>query len=70
MLDFKFCPTTIEAQKIDDFFIKIFGIIIASFKVLDKLGRACIFQKTFLLANIIVKVVFTILILIFNNANI
>ena len=48
----------------------MFGNIIAGFQVINKLGRAQFFQKSFLLANITIKVVLEMLFLIFSNVNI
>lgn len=48
----------------------MFGIILASFQVDDKLRKSRFFQKTFLIANISVEMVLGILFLIYNNANI
>ena len=45
-------------------------MVIAGFQILDKLGRACFFQETFLLAVISIEVVFKIFFLTFSNANI
>ena len=44
--------------------------MIAAFQVFDKLGYSCFFQKTFLLAEISIEVVFGIFFLIFSNINI
>ena len=38
-LGFKVYFITVKAQKIDSFWLKTFGMIIASFQVLDRLGR-------------------------------
>ena len=38
-LDFKICPTNVEAQKIDSSLVKTFGMVITGFQVEDKLGR-------------------------------
>ena len=62
--------TNIQAQKINGSTLEMFGMVLASFQVEDKLGRARFFQETFLLANISVKVVLGILFLTFSNANI
>ena len=62
--------TTIEAQKIDDFTLKMFKIVLASFQVEDKIGKAWFFQKTFLLANISVEAILGILFLTFSNVNV
>ena len=48
----------------------MFEMVIAGFQVLDKLNKVRFFQKTFLLANITIKVVLGMFFLTFNNANI
>ena len=58
------------AQKIDDFTLETFGMVLASFQVEDKLKKAQFFQKTFLLADLSVEVVLGIPFLILSNANI
>ena len=61
--------TDIDGQKIDNSSLDIYRIIIAIFKLLDKLGYSCFFQKTFLFAKISIKVVFSMLFFIFSNAD-
>ena len=39
--------TNVGAQKIDGSTLKTFGMVLASFQVEDKLGRARFFQETF-----------------------
>ena len=58
------------SQKIDGSLLKTFEIVIVNFQIIDKLGRTLFFQKTFLLANIIMEVVLEIPFLIFSNTNI
>ena len=60
----------IGAQKIDSSTLETFGMVLASFQVEDKLGRARFFQKTFLLANISAMVVLSMHFLTLSNANI
>ena len=69
-LGLKVHPTNVKAQKIDGSTLKTFGIVLASFQVKDKLGRARFFQKTFLLADINVKVVLDMRLLNLNNADV
>ena len=59
-----------KAQKIDGSTLEIFRMIMASFLVENKLGRARFFQETFLLADIDMEVVLGMLFLIFSNADI
>ena len=53
-----------------DSILEIFGIVLTSFYVKNKFGRAQFFQETFLLVEIYVKMVLRMLFLTFNNANI
>ena len=62
--------TDIGAQKIDGSLLANYGIVIAVFQVVDKLGRSRFFQETFLLANISIKVVLSLLFLTLSNANV
>ena len=50
--------------------MEIFGIVIASFLLQDKLEKVQFFQKTFLVANTQIKVVLGMRFLILNNVNI
>lgn len=56
------------AKKIDDLSLEIFGMIIAGFKVINKLGRVWFFQETFLLATM--KMVLGMPFLNFSNIDI
>lgn len=69
-LGFKLHHTNVEAQKINDSILKIFGILLASFQMKDKLKKNQYFQKTSLLADFNVEVILGILFLTFSNANI
>ena len=69
-LGLKICFTDDGAQKIDDSTFKIFGIVLASFQMKDKLGRAWFFQETFLLADLSIEIVLHIPFLTFSNVNI
>lgn len=60
----------IGTQKIDGSTFKTFEIVLASFQIEDKIGRAWFFQETFLLANIGVEMVLDMFFLIFSNANV
>ena len=60
----------VGAQKIDGSHLDTFGIVIADCSVKDKLGRVQFFLKTFLLANISLKVVLGMLFLTFSKVNI
>ena len=69
-LSLKICSTNVEAQKIDGLSFRTFGILIASFQVNDRLGRARFFEESFLLANISMKMVLGMPFLTFNIAKI
>ena len=43
--------TSIDAQKIDSFMLKIYGMTIARLLIQDRLGKIRSFDETFLLAN-------------------
>ena len=62
--------TDIGAQKIDGSTLKSFGMVLASFQVEDKFGKARFFQETFLLANISMEVVLGMLFLTLSNADV
>ena len=69
-LGFKVRQTNVEAQKINGSTFKTFKMVLASFLIEDKLERARFFRKTFLLADISVKMVLGMLFLTISNANI
>ena len=60
----------VRAQKIDGSSLKTFGMVIAGFQVINKLGRVRFFQETFPLANTMMEVVLGMPFLTFSNANI
>ena len=39
MLDLKVCFTVVEAQRIESYLFKTFGMVIANFQIKDKLGK-------------------------------
>ena len=69
-LGLKVQRTNIGTEKIDIFSLASYGMIIAVFQVLDKLDCSWFFQKTFLLANISIKMVLSIPFLIVSNINV
>ena len=69
-LGLQVCQTNVRAQKIDGSTLKMFGMVLASFQVKDKLKRARFFQETFLLADISMEVVLGISFLTFSNTDI
>ena len=60
----------IGAQKIDRFSLATYGMVIAAFQVVNKLGCSWFFQKTFLLADISMEVILGMPFLTFSNADI
>ena len=62
--------TDVGVQKIDKSSLNIYGMVIAIFHVVNKLGCFHFFQETFLLANISMEVVLGMPFLILTNANI
>lgn len=68
-LDLKIHCSNVGTQKIDKSSLATFRIVFASFQIKDKLGKTWIFQKTFLLANISVKMMLKMPFLTFSNAN-
>ena len=69
-LGLKVRMTNVGVQKINRSSLATYSIVIAAFQVVDKLNRSWLLQKTFLLANINMKVVLDILFLIFSNADV
>ena len=69
-LDLKVRVTDIGMQKIDGSSLATYGMVIAAFQVVDKLGHFWFFQKIFLLGNISMKVVLGMFFLTFSNANV
>ena len=69
-LGLKVCPTNIGAQKIDGSTLKTFEMVLASFQVENTFGSARFFQKTFLLADLNIKVVLGMPFLTFSNVDI
>lgn len=62
--------SSIRAQKIDDFILVTYEIVIVEFLVQDKLGKVQFIEETILLADTSMKVVLGILFLIFSNTDI
>ena len=62
--------TDVGAQKIDGSTLQTFGMVLANFRMEDKLGRTRFFQETFLLANISAEVVLGMPFLTLSNADI
>lgn len=62
--------TEVGAQKMDDYFMKIYNIIITIFELCDKYCYFEFFQRLFLLADINKEVVHNIFSLIPSNRNV
>ena len=69
-LGLKVRVTDVGTQKIDGSSLATYGMVIAAFQVVDKLGRSRFFQETFLLADISMKVVLGMPFLTLSNADI
>ena len=69
-LGLKVRMTNVGVQKIDVFSPATYIMVIAAFQVVDKLGHSWFLQKTFLLANISMKVVLSMPFLTFSNADV
>ena len=69
-LGLKIRPNNNKVQKIDNSTFEMFGIVLASFQVEDKLKKVCFFQKTFLLADFSIGLVLEMLFLTLSNADI
>ena len=69
-LGLKTLKTYIRAQKIDDTFLTIYGIVVFFFSVLDKNERKSFFEKSFLLANFKPDIVLGMLFLTMSNTDV
>ena len=63
-------PTDVGAQKIVGTMLDTFGMVVAAFSVINKANQVRFFKKTFLMANINLKVVFGMLFVTLSGANI
>ena len=62
--------TNVGAQKTDRSILKTYGIVIAGFQVQDKFEKTRFFQKSFLVADTSMKVIFRMSFLIFNKVEV
>ena len=62
--------TNIDTQKIDNIILKSYGIVVAIFLVIDWANKIKFFEKTFLVANVSLDIVFGILFLFLNDTNV
>ena len=69
-LGLKVRVTNIGVHKIDGSLPATYSMVITAFQVVNELGRSRFFQKTFLLANINMKVVLGMPVLTFSNADV
>ena len=69
-LGLKVRVTNVSAQKIDGSLLAIYGMVIAAFQIVNKLGCSWFFHEIFLLANISMEVVLGMPFLTFNNTDI
>ena len=69
-LGLKVKVSNVDVQKIDRLSKATYGMVIAAFQVLNKLGRFCFIQETFLLADISIEVVLSMTFLTFSNADV
>ena len=69
-LDFKVHPTNVKSRKIDGSTLEIFGMVLTSFQIKDKLGKVRFFQETLLIADISALVVLGMPFLTLSNTDI
>lgn len=62
--------TNVKAQKIDSSTLETLKMVLASFQIEDKLGKAYFFQKIFLLINVSIKIVLQMPFLTLSNTDI
>ena len=62
--------TDVGAQKIDGSSLATYGMVITVFQIVNKLDCSRFFYETFLLADIIIKVILGILFLTLSNADV
>ena len=63
-------PIDIKTQKIDNTMLNTYEIVFVAFLVTDQVNQVRFFEKTFLITNISLEIVFGMLFLILNSANI
>lgn len=62
-------PINVNSQKIDNFLLKIYGVVFAKFLVKDKESKDRFFKETFLLADTNIEVILRISLLSLSNAD-
>lgn len=70
LLGLKIWKTNVKVQKIDGTILKIYWMIVSIFSMLDKNGKKRLFEKSFVLANVKLDVVFEMFFFIMSNADI
>ena len=60
----------VKAQKIDNIMLDSFGIVVAAFSVTDKANQVKFIEKTFLVTNVILEVVFRMPFLTLSSVNV
>ena len=63
-------PTDVRAQKIDGTTLNTYGMVVTVFSITDKANRVRFFEKSFLVANVSLKVVLGMPFLILSSANV
>ena len=63
-------PIDVRAQKVNGTILDIYGIVVATFSVVNKINRVRFFEKTFLVANTSLEVVLRMLFLTLSDADI
>ena len=69
-LSLKVRVTYVSMQKIDRSSLANYSMVITSFQVIDKLGCSRFFQGIFLLADINMEVILSMLLFTFSNADV
>ena len=69
-LGFHIRSIDVGAQKIDGTMLDTHKMVVAAFSVVDKVNQVRFFEKTFLVANINLEVVFRMLFLTLSGANV
>ena len=69
-LNLKIRKTNVKAQKIDGTTLETYKMVVSTFCVLDKYGKERFFEKSFLLADVNLGVIFGMLFLTISNINI
>ena len=63
-------PTDVKAQKIDGTMLDTHGMVVVAFSVENKTNQVSLFEETFLVVNVSLKVVFGMPFLILSGADV